>query len=437
MTMMRANRISRRPFAVLDVGTSKICCMIARRNRAGDLLVLGQGTRVSEGIRAGEVVSMKGLSDSVGHCVQECERAAGHSIDAVSVVLPGGRPHSTLRRQSMALADGIVTRRDIRRILDKAGAQEGDPAQQVMQFQPICYGLDETRAIAEPSGMRGRELSVEFLTVSASRTLLANVIEALALNHLGVERFIHAGYAAGLAVLDHEQRELGSTVIDLGAGTSSLAMFIGGNLIYVDTLAVGGRHVTNDIARILASRPEEAERIKAMHGSITPADDLAARGVGAAPSRVRHAVKLGMSDNIAIPGVDDVITVAGKTLERTLLNAIIRPRVEEIFEIIVKRMRGADMEYAAGNRLFLTGGASQLAGIADFCARTTGRVVELAAPAPVANLTSQEAERASAAVIGGVLHISRLAEDDPGERQTRPVAHGPITRIGGWFRDNL
>ena len=429
---LRRNRKIRRPFAILDIGSSKICCMIGEVDKLGELRLLGQGTHASAGMRSGEVTALTAMSDAIGNAVQSAERAAGLSVASVSVVLPGGSPTSVFRRQEMTLSDSTVSRRDVRRLLDRCGAQQLEPAQQLMQLHPLHYSLDDVRGIADPAGMRGRRLSVDFLAVSALRTSLGNIIEALAPNHLSAERFIHAGYAAGLACLSGEDRELGSTVIDIGGGTSSIAIFMDGKLIYVDTVPVGGQHVSTDIARILSTPLAEAERLKAVHGSITPIDTMAS-----APSPVRQALQLGHSDNITLPGLGDVIEAGGKTIERKLLSAVIKPRVEEIVELLMDRMRAARMEYAAGNRFVLTGGSSQLTGIADFCAQLVGRNVILGQPSGIENLAVEETSRSSAAAVGALIHVGGLTDDDPAERQTRTLPHGPMERLGAWFRDNL
>jgi cell division protein FtsA len=429
---LRRGRSIGRPFAILDIGSTKICCMIGEVDRQGELRLLGQGTHASAGMRAGEVTALADLSDAIGQAVQSAERAADLSIASVTVVLPGGSPRSQVRTQDMTLSDSAVSRRDIRRLLDRCGAQPLDPALQLMQLHPLHYSLDDVRGIADPAGMRGRRLAVDFLNVTALRTSLTNILEALALNHLSAERFIHAGYAAGLACLSGEDRDLGSTVIDVGGGTSSIAIFMDGRLIYADTVPVGGQHVTTDIARILSTPLAEAERLKAVHGSITPVDTMAA-----APSPVREALQLGMSDNITLPGLGDVIEAGGKTIERRLLSAVIKPRIEEIIELLMDRMRAVRMDYAAGNRFVLTGGTSQLTGIADFSAQLVGRNVILGQPAGIGNLPVEETSRSNAAAVGALIHVSRLTEDDPAERQTRTLPHGPIERLGAWFRDNL
>ena len=138
-----------------------------------------------------------------------------------------------------------------------------------------------------------------------------------------------------------------------------------------------------------------------------------------------------------LPGVGDHIEIDGKMIERSLLSAVIRPRIEEIIELLTDRMKAARMEYAAGNRFILTGGGSQLTGIADFCAQIAGKSVCLGEPHGIANLPIEETSPSSAAAVGALLHVSRLTEDDPAERQTRTLPHGPIERLGAWFRDNL
>lgn len=155
------------------------------------------------------------------------------------------------------------------------------------------------------------------------------------------------------------------------------------------------------------------------------------------PGPVHEALQLGHSDNIMLPGVGDHIEIDGKMIERSLLSAVIRPRIEEIIELLTDRMKAARMEYAAGNRFILTGGGSQLTGIADFCAQIAGKSVGLGEPHGIANLPIEETSRSSAAAVGALLHVSRLTEDDPAERQTRTLPHGPIERLGAWFRDNL
>jgi len=429
---LRRSRANRRPFAVLDIGSSKICCLIADPDRHGGLHLLGQGTHASAGMRGGEITDLEAISEVIGKTVQAAEREAGLSLCSLTIVLPGGKPTSVIQRQSITLSDNTVKRRDMRRLMDRGASRQTEGTHQPMQMQTLQYSLDEVREISDPRGMRGRVLSVNYTVVSAARTSLANFREALALNHLSVDRFIHAGYAAGIACLSEEERDLGSTVIDFGGGTTALATFMDGKLIYADSIPLGGHHVTTDIARILSTPIADAERLKAIEGSIMPIDTLAT-----APDPLKQAMKMGQSDNITVPGLGDMIEVGSKMIERNLLSAIIRPRIDEILEMLMSRMETAKMQRAAGSRFILTGGASQLTGLNDFCGISLGKTTALGLPKGVTGLSNDTIGIGNAAALGGLIHVNRLEDDDPAERQTRALPNGPIERIGAWLRDNI
>ena len=433
MILRKTKAITRRPFAVIDIGSSKICCMIGEADGIGGVRLLGHGTHASAGIRTGEVSDLEALSTAIGKTVQIAEREAGISVQSASIVVPGGKPISVIHKQSLTLSDAVVRRRDIDRLMARDDATAVPPGYQPMHVQTLQYGLDEVRGITDPRGMRGTVLSVDYTIICGLRISLANFREALALNHLETERFLHAGYASGIACLTPEERDLGSVIIDMGGGTTSIAIFMEGKLVYVDTITVGGNHVTTDIARILSTPLGDAERLKAIDGSVMPTEVA-----GDAPERLREVMRLGRSDNITIPSLGSATTeIGGKTIERNLLSAIIRPRVEEILEILQNRMAKARMEHTAGSRFVLTGGASQLTGLADLFARQSKKSIGIGTPIGVAGLDENNSSSGYAASIGGLIHVSRLEDNDPDDRQTRTLPHGPFERIGVWLRDNL
>jgi cell division protein FtsA len=433
MILRRTKVIARRPFAVLDIGSSKICCMIGEPDGSGGVNLLGHGTHASAGIRSGEVSDLEALSGAIGKTVQIAEREAGLSVQSASVVVPGGKPISSINKQSLTLSDAIVRRRDIDRLMARNDPTELPAGYQPMHIQTLQYGLDEVRGISDPKGMRGTTLSVDFTIVYGLRISLANFHQALALNHLEAERFLHAGYTAGLACLTAEERDLGSVIIDMGGGTTSIAIFMEGKLVYVDTITFGGHNVTTDIARILSTPVNDAERLKAIDGSVMPTE----LG-GEAPDTLRQVMRMGRSDNITIPSFNNTTTeIGGKTIERNLLSAIIRPRVEEILELLQNRMAKARMEHTAGSRFVLTGGASQLTGLADLFARQSKKSIGISKPHGVSGLDENYSGPGYAACIGGLIYVSRLEDNDPDDRQTRTLPQGPFERIGAWLRDNL
>jgi cell division protein FtsA len=433
MILWKTKAITRRPFAVLDIGSSKICCMIGEADGVGGVRLLGHGTHASAGIRTGEVSDLDALSTAIGKTVQIAEREAGTSVHSATVVVAGGKPVSGIHKQTLKLSDAVVRRRDIDRLMAKDGTHAVPQNYQAMHVQTLQYGLDEVRGISDPRGMRGSSLSVDYTLVCGLRTSLANFREALALNHLETERFLHAGYAAGIACLTSEERDLGSVIIDMGGGTTSIAIFMEGKLVYVDTIMIGGHHVTTDIARILSTPLADAERLKAIDGSVMPIEVA-----GEAPDQLREVMRMGRSDNITIPSIGNTTTaIGGKTIERNLLSAIIRPRVEEILELLQNRMAKARMEHTAGSRYVLTGGASQLTGLGDLFARQSKKSIGTGKPIGIAGLDDNSSGPGYAASIGGLIHVSRLEDNDPDDRQTRTLPHGPFERIGAWLRDNL
>ena len=349
MRLSRTKAITRRPLAILDIGSSKICCMIGEVDGAGGVRLLGHGTHASEGVRSGEVSDLDALSSVIGKSVHAAERDAGISLSSVTVVAPGGTPFSRICKKSVRLSDAVVRRRDIDRLMARNDTLSIPENYQPMHVQTLQYSLDDVRGIDDPRGMRGTDLSVDYTLVCGMRTSLANLREALALNHLETDRFLHSAYASGLACLTAEERDLGSVIVDMGGGTTSIAIFMEGKLVYVDTIKIGGIRVTTDIARVLSTPIADAERLKAIDGSVMPTEIT-----GIAPDPLREVVRLGRSDNITIPTLGSATEVIGQTIERNLLSAIIRPRIEEILELLQGRMQQAQMEHTAGSRYVLT-----------------------------------------------------------------------------------
>jgi cell division protein FtsA len=432
MRLSRTKAITRRPLAILDIGSSKICCMIGEADGAGGVRLLGHGTHASEGVRSGEVSDLDALSSVIGKSVHAAERDAGVSISSVTVVAPGGTPFSRICKKSVRLSDAVVRRRDMDRLMGRNDTLSIPENYQPMHVQTLQYSLDDVRGIDDPCGMRGTDLSVNYTLVCGMRTSLANLREALALNHLETDRFLHSAYASGLACLTAEERDLGSVIVDMGGGTTSIAIFMEGKLVYVDTIKIGGIRVTTDIARVLSTPIADAERLKAIDGSVMPTEIT-----GIAPDPLREVVRLGRSDNITIPTLGSATEVIGQTIERNLLSAIIRPRIEEILELLQGRMQQAQMEHTAGSRYVLTGGASQLTGLSDLFSKQAKKSVGVSKPLGISGLDEDSCGAGFSASIGALIHSSRIEENDPAYQQTRTLPTGPFQRIGAWFRDNL
>ena len=237
----------------------------------------------------------------------------------------------------------------------------------VVHALPIGYALDGNRGIADPRGMVGRRLGVDMHVVTADTPPLRNLELAINRCHLSIEALVASPYASGLSVLVDDEAELGCAVIDFGGGTTTIAVFSRGEFVHVDALAVGGRHVTTDIARGLSIRLEDAERLKTMYGSALP-------GVG--DEREMLSVRAIGDDERDVPN----------QVPRSALTRIIRPRIEEILELTRDRLNASGFASLVGRRMVLTGGASQLNGLAEAARRLLARNVRLGRPLGVAGL---------------------------------------------------
>jgi cell division protein FtsA len=306
-------------------------------------------------------------------------------------------------------------------VLGAGGRHSVRHGRAVLHSLPIGYSLDETRGIREPRGMLGQRFGVDMHVVTADVAAMRNMMLAIEHCHLGVEAMVASPYMAGLAVLADDEADLGAAVVDMGAGTTTMAVFSGGRLVHADGFALGGYHVTMDLARGLNARISDVERIKTFYGSVL---------AGASDDR----------DMITVPSVEDDDREPPQFVSRAGLVRIIKPRVEEILEMVRDRLAASSFATEPRGRVILTGGASQLTGLAELAARILGRPVRIGRPLGISGLT--EAARGPAfAVASGLLVYPQAAQLEHFEpRRTRHVMTGTggyITRVGRWLRESF
>ena len=264
--------------AALDIGTSKVTCLIGRlkplaedeamRGRSHAVEVIGFGHTRAHGLKAGVIADLAPAEEAIRNAVDIAERAAGMEIAAVVVAFGGGRLSSESFAASVRLHGPRVEEGDIGRVLDAASLHSVRGGRAVLHSLPGAYGLDQTGGILDPRGMLGKVLSIDLHVITADLAALKNLMLCVERCHLSVEGVIAAPYAAGLAALSADEAELGATVIDFGAGTTTAAVFAGGHCLYVDGIAIGGYHITLDLARGLSIRIPEAERLKTLHAAV-------------------------------------------------------------------------------------------------------------------------------------------------------------------------
>ncbi|MFW5660663.1 MAG: cell division protein FtsA, partial [Oceanicaulis sp.] len=340
-------------YAALDIGAAKTICFIAKTEQTLAGLrprVIGVGHQSTRGVRAGAVVDMDAAAESVRAAVENAERMAGHTVTEVTLAASAGAPGSARIDAQLDLAASEVADRDLRKLLNSALREHHEPGRAILHALPMSWRVDGHRGVRDPRGMFGESLGVDLHVISAAADPLKNLVACVERCQLTVAGIAATPYAAGLAVLTPDEMELGALVIDMGAHTTTLAVFTEGVLQHVDALPVGGAHVTSDIARGLQTTVGAAERVKALYGCAldSPDDD---------------------QQMIEVPPVGGGSASTMTQHPRALLNAVIRPRLEEIFELLRDRLDAAGAARAAGRSMVLTGGASQLPGTAELAGR--------------------------------------------------------------------
>lgn len=407
------------PIAALDIGTTKIVCLIATPDEHGELTVTGIGHQLARGIKSGVVTDVSEACTSITAAVHAAEQMAGVTVEDVIVSVNG----TNLKSRNVAveldvLADG-VSDQDIADIISEGCASLESADQTVLHCFPMQYTLDTTRGLRDPRGMIGKKLGADLQIITARESYLRNLNHCIAKAHLNISDYVMASHASALAVLEKDEMDLGVTLIDMGGGVTSFSVFAGGRNVYSDSIPVGGNHVTSDIAQGLSTSLHHAERLKTLHGSaINSVKD----------SEVMIDVpQLGEREDEDEP----------TTMPRAMLVGVIRPRMEEIFELIRGKLEASGVDKIAGRRCVLTGGASQMLGVGDLAARMLSKQVRKGKPIPIPGL----AEAVSGPAFAGVIGMLRYMQHQPWEVEILNADQSRRRwlpeRIVHWFRENF
>ena len=416
-------------FAAVDLGASKVACFILKpdgvRRTERTLTTAGVGYVQSRGVRGGAIVDVAEASRAIAQAVERAEAMAGLDIHAVTIVTSCGQLASHRVSAKVAIGGRPVTDVDQSRAVSQAMANLKLNRRKAIHMRPIAWSVDGQGHVQDPRGMSGRALGLEMLVVSMKEGVHQTLAHCVERAHLEFEGVVASPYASALAALEEDEMELGSICIDMGGGSTSVAVFAGGALVHVDSLPVGGSHVTKDVAQGLSTSRGGAERIKTLHGSaIASANED--REMIEAPPR---------GDD---PGAGPV------TAPRSMLKGIIAPRVEETLEILKERLKAANaLEMGAG--IVLIGGASQLAGVREVATRVFDRNVRLGRPARIPHLADAAAGPGFCAA-AGVLQRAAFGPRDlslkmgaRAGRPSRPVDPNAnmVVKAAAWLRENL
>ena len=407
------------PIAALDVGTTKVCCLIGRSAADGNARVMGVGHHASRGLRGGALVDLDAAEESIRAAVEAAERMAGETIRDVTVGVAGGGLQSRMIVCEAALNGHAIADGDMRRLLDSTALSEHvADGHELIQALPIGYAVDGQRGIRDPRGMHGRRLTANLLLVTAGSGAVRNLAACITRCHLAVADRLAGSQAAASSCLAEDERALGVTLIDMGGGTTSIAVFFDGEPIFTDSLPIGGNHVTNDIARVLLTPVAEAERLKTLYGNCLPS-----------PSDDHEVVEVAQLDNDS----GDVQQVT-----RSLLVAIVRLRLEETFEMVHARLKDAGIDRIAGRRVVLTGGGSLLPGTVELAGTILGKHVRVGRPRRLPGLPDEATGPEFATAVGLLMHAGRcLPVGGLGAYRPEDETPNRWARLGQWLRENF
>jgi cell division protein FtsA len=417
--------------SVLDIGTSKIVCLVAQlqpietletlRGRTHLARVLGIGHQRSLGIKGGVVIDLEAAEGAIRQAIHAAERMAKVEIQSVIVNLTGGRLASEHFEAHVGVR-GPVSPADVHRVLETASSHGLRPGRTVLHALPTGFSLDAQAHIVDPSGMIGEKLGVDLHVVTAEAAAARNLMLAVERCHVGIEAVIATPYAAGLSALVDDEAEMGCVVVDLGGGTTTVGVFANGHVVHVDAIAVGGHHITMDIARGLTTRVAVAERLKTLHGSciLSSSDDR---------------------DTITVPQVDDDERDVANHIPNSHLVRIIKPRVEEVLELVRDRLKSAGFAAQAGRRVVLTGGGSQLVGLPELARRILHGQIRVGRPLGIKGMPEAARGPAFSAAVGllvypQVAHAEHF-EPSAGAWFAGTGTDGYLSRVGRWIRESF
>lgn len=411
-------RIGKTYITALDIGSSKTTCFIAEVTSHGGLNIVGIGHQLSAGVKSGMITDIKLTENSVRAAVAAAEQMAGVNVDRVVVNISACNMESHTISVVMPLSGHEITARDIHRLIDQATAQIVQDDIEIIHAIPTEYSIDNMKGIKDPSGMQGRVLAAEMHVVTAPRTALLNITGCLARCHLDVEDFIISPYASAISCLNEDEKQLGSILIDFGAGNTSFAIFKHGNMLHADYTLASAMHITSDLAIGLATSVESAERIKNLYGSVI------------STSRDEREI-------IDIPQIGDDGRSEMNHVQRSNLVSIIKPRVDEIMEMLSKKIASSPYSNIGGN-IIITGGGSQLAGLKELAAHHFKRQVRQGLPTKIDGMAESTKGPIFATVTGTLLFALNKRNLSAFDFMGRVAKfNSPFSRAVSWFKDNF
>ncbi|SLN35213.1 Cell division protein FtsA [Aquimixticola soesokkakensis] len=433
MRNMRRAALQRGVVAILDVGTSKIACLVLRFDGGARLedydgvgpmagqssfRVIGAATTRSRGVRFGEIEAMGETERAIRTAVQSAQKMANTRVDHVIACFSGGQPRSYGLDGEVDCDGNVVSEQDVARVLAACEVPPYGDYREVLHAQPVNFALDNRSGLSDPRGQIGHKLACDMHMLTVDTATIQNLLYCIKRCDLEVAGLASAAYVSAISAMVEDEQELGGACIDMGGGSTDISIFMKKHMIYADTVRMGGDHVTGDISMGLQIPAATAERIKTFYGGV---------------------VATGMDDRemIEVGGDSGDWDKDRRTVSRAELIGIMRPRVEEILEDVRARLDAAGFEHLPSQQIVLTGGASQIPGLEGLAAKILGQQVRIGRPLRVQGLPQAATGAAFASAVGLCLFAANPQDEwwdfeIPADR----MPARSLKRAVRWFKSN-
>ena len=384
----------------IDIGTSKIAVIIARTDES-TVNVLGVSEAKSSGIKKGQIVDIEEAVGSINTSLEAAERMAGYSASRVVASIGGAHIESLNSKGVVAVSapEGEVTKSDLARVIDAARAVSLPSSREIIHVLPRSYTVDGQEGIKDPVGMSGIRLEVDTHIISANSTAIRNLEKALTEVGVDIDGVVYNGYASSLSVLSDTEKELGVILVDIGAGTTDISIYTEGSVAYSSVLAIGARHITNDLAIGLRISLESAEKIKLFLSN--------------PPKRI---AKVAEEDQEPLHKSSDEIDLSSlhlteeinKVSKKTLIDGIIRPRLNEIFTFVGLEIKKSGFGSQTPSGIVITGGGARTVGIVEGAKRTLAMPARIGLPTNIKGIIDEIQDPSFATAVGLCVYGSTL-----------------------------
>ena len=337
--------------AALDIGSSKVCCLIGKLDNQNNLSIIGAGFHESKGLVSGIITDMKALETAIRNCVASAEKMAAVRVKKITIGFSSVNIEIENLNIEIDLKGSIVSQGDLDRAYNFLSEKHITGSRSILHIIPVQYSIDGNKGVKSPLGMFGDKLGVEISIISADQNILKNFQNVVKQCDLEIDNLIYTPYAIGLSLLSEEEKELGVALVDIGSTLSSLSIFYNGTILFTKIIPLGGNMITNDISRIFSLSIVDAERIKIINGQLI--------------EELENSLSIIEVD--ALGNDNDSVEIMRKDLI-----AVIKPRVNEIINTLKEHILESGYNHLIANRVVITGGASQMDGVIEI----TSKIIE-------------------------------------------------------------